>query len=83
LYDLPATAFLFGMSLLPLALLFVMYALWTFLWRSEKIKTRDVSRYDSDHLRDLCLFSLSPSFIWFSLSFLDVIFNLHPSLYLF
>ena len=39
-----ATAFLFGMSLLPLALLFVIYALVTFLWRSEKIKTRDMSR---------------------------------------
>eukprot|EP00596_Hydrurales_sp_CCMP1899_P008312 CAMPEP_0119042730 /NCGR_PEP_ID=MMETSP1177-20130426/16114_1 /TAXON_ID=2985 /ORGANISM="Ochromonas sp, Strain CCMP1899" /LENGTH=664 /DNA_ID=CAMNT_0007009715 /DNA_START=325 /DNA_END=2319 /DNA_ORIENTATION=+ len=39
-------AFFFGMSLLPLALLFVGYALWTFLWRSEKIKTRDVSRWD-------------------------------------
>ena len=32
------------MSLLPLALLFVIYALVTFLWRSEKIKTRDMSR---------------------------------------
>jgi uncharacterized membrane protein YidH (DUF202 family) len=37
---------LFGMSLLPLALLFIMYALWTYLWRSDKIRTRDTSRWD-------------------------------------
>jgi hypothetical protein len=34
------------MSLLPLSLLFVIYAVWTYLWRSEKIRTRDVSRWD-------------------------------------
>eukprot|EP01038_Epipyxis_sp_PR26KG_P008677 gene8677-11725_t len=36
----------FAMSLLPLSLLFIGYALWTFLWRSDKIRTRDVNRWD-------------------------------------
>jgi hypothetical protein len=93
-------AFFFGMSLLPLAFLFVVYALWTFLWRrlvlrvrvrdrvrvrfsvnpnpmniypdpnpttnansnpnlnSEKIKTRDVSRWDDPVGPLLLTFSL-------------------------
>jgi hypothetical protein len=46
------------MSLLPLALLFVIYALWTFLWRSEKIATRDVSRWDDPFGPLLLTFSL-------------------------
>ena len=62
------------MSLLPLALLFVMYALWTFLWRSEKIKTRDVSRYDSAHptllILRIYIYYLSHSIVASSLSFL-------------
>ena len=37
---------IFGMSLLPLALLFIVYALWTYLWRAEKIRTRDTNRWD-------------------------------------
>jgi uncharacterized membrane protein YidH (DUF202 family) len=37
---------MFGMSLLPLALLFIGYALWTYLWRAEKIRTRDTNRWD-------------------------------------
>jgi hypothetical protein len=34
------------MSLLPLSLLFVIYAVWTYLWRSDKIRSRDVGRWD-------------------------------------
>jgi SPX domain protein involved in polyphosphate accumulation/uncharacterized membrane protein YidH (DUF202 family) len=36
----------FALSLLPLALLFVIYAVRQFTWRAEKIRTRDVSRWD-------------------------------------
>ncbi len=36
----------YAMMLLPISLLFIAYALWTFLWRSERIRTRDVNRWD-------------------------------------
>eukprot|EP01035_Chromulina_nebulosa_P021280 gene21280-27573_t len=36
----------FAVVILPLALLFIGYALWTFFWRSELIKTRDTNRWD-------------------------------------
>ena len=37
---------MFGMSLLPISLIFIMYAVWTYLWRAEKIRTRDTNRWD-------------------------------------
>jgi hypothetical protein len=36
----------FAIILLPISLLFVGYALWTYLWRSELIRHRDASRYE-------------------------------------
>lgn len=37
------------MLMMPVALMFVCYALWTYLWRSNKIKTRDVNRWDDPY----------------------------------
>ena len=34
------------MSLLPISLIFIIYAVWTYLWRAEKIRTRDTNRWD-------------------------------------
>lgn len=39
----------FAMMLLPVSLLFIGYALSTFLWRSEMIKTRNASRWDDPY----------------------------------
>lgn len=39
----------FAMCLMPIALLFVAYALRTYLVRSEKIKTRDANRWDDPY----------------------------------
>lgn len=39
----------YAIIMMPVALLFVCYALWTYLWRSEKIKTRDANRWDDPY----------------------------------
>jgi hypothetical protein len=36
----------YAMGLLPISLLIIVYALWTYLWRSTKIGTRDATRWD-------------------------------------
>lgn len=35
----------FALMILPLSLLFVFYALWTFLWRGDLIRGREATRY--------------------------------------
>lgn len=40
------TAQYYAMGLLPISLLIIGYALWTYLWRSTKIGTRDATRWD-------------------------------------
>ena len=36
----------FAMVLLPISLIIICYALWTYLWRATKIGTRDATRWD-------------------------------------
>ena len=67
-------AYIFAMSLLPLALLFVIYACWTYLWRAEKIRTRDTNRWDDPFgppLLTLCL--IVALVVQFFLKFSDII----------
>lgn len=57
-----------AMIILPISLLFILYALWTFLWRSDLIKRRDVSRWDDPFgpvfLTSLLILVLSGQFLF-------------------
>lgn len=35
--------------MMPIALMFVMYGVWTYLWRIAKIQTRDTDRWDEPY----------------------------------
>jgi hypothetical protein len=37
---------LYGIILLPVSLLFALYALYTYTWRADKIRTREQARWD-------------------------------------
>lgn len=43
-FHVAAQSHFMAVLMLPLALCFVVYAVWTYLWRSERINTRDVER---------------------------------------
>ena len=56
-YSLVGQSQYYAVLLLPLSLLFIFYALSTYLWRSEKIRTRDNNRYLSTTHYDLTYIS--------------------------
>ena len=37
---------MYGIILLPVSLIFALYALYTYTWRAEKIRTREATRWD-------------------------------------
>lgn len=39
----------FALLLLPIALIFTIYPVWTYLWRSNKIRNRDLNRWDDPY----------------------------------
>ena len=41
-----SNAQIYALILLPIALLFIIYPMNTFIWRNNKIRTRDASRWD-------------------------------------
>ena len=40
---------MFALMMLPIALLFIVYAITTFLWRMDKIVTREADRWDDPY----------------------------------
>ena len=56
----------YAVMMLPLALLFVVYALVTFLWRSNLMKNRETERWDDPYgpliLTILLIFALTVQF---------------------
>jgi uncharacterized membrane protein YidH (DUF202 family) len=56
-----------AMMMLPLALLFITYAITQFLWRSRKIRSRDIDRWDDPRgpvvLTSLLIVALTVQFI--------------------
>lgn len=70
----------YAMALLPLALLIIVYALSTYLWRATKIGTRDASRwYDPSGpivITSILIIALCLEFVQ-KVRFLQLFFKIH------